>query len=90
MGSRANSKIISNVTLRKAFPVEKRQRPRVESRWPVTITTPGIQIEGEVENISPLGAFVILCQDCLPVEESFRMIIKPPNQKPLKVTAEVV
>ena len=51
MGSRANSRIVSNAALRKAFPAERRQRSRVESRWPVSITTPLIQIEGEVENI---------------------------------------
>ena len=90
MGSRANSTITSNVDWLKACPVERRQRPRVKSGWPVTIATPGIQIEGEVENISPFGAFVILCQDSLSVEERFRMIIKPPNQRPLKVTGEVV
>ena len=43
-----------------------------------------------MENIGPIGAFVIPCKDSLPVGESFRMIIKPPNQKPLRITAEVI
>lgn len=68
---------------------ERRQKPRVESTWPVALKLREGEISGVVENISPIGAFIAV-KDSPQLKGSFRMIIKPPNCQTLSVTAEVV
>lgn len=62
---------------------------RLEARWPVTVITPNGQIEGETENVSPLG-MVISSLEPPPVEGSFRVLIRPPNRNTLSATARSV
>ena len=69
--------------------IEKRQFPRVEVIWPVTMLTSQGPIEGEVINVSLGGAFVH-CQEQPESNETFRMIIKVPHARQfLRVSARV-
>lgn len=68
---------------------ERRERPRVNNKWPVTLVLSNSQIEGEVDNISPLGAYICLKKSS-PLEKSFLVIIKPPNRRTLSVRAEII
>ncbi len=77
--------------MQKEFSVgeEKRQFPRVEVTWPVTMLTAQGPIEGEVNNISLGGAFVH-CQEQPESNETFRMIIKVPHSRQfLRASARV-
>jgi c-di-GMP-binding flagellar brake protein YcgR len=68
---------------------EKRQFPRVEVTWPVTMLTAQGPIEGKVKNISFGGAFVH-CQEQPGSNETFRMIIKVPHARQfLRASARV-
>ena len=68
---------------------DKRQFPRVEVTWPVTMLTAQGPIEGEVNNISLGGAFVH-CQEQPESNETFRMIIKVPHSRQfLRASARV-
>jgi c-di-GMP-binding flagellar brake protein YcgR len=60
--------------------IERRQFPRVEVEWPVTMLTSLGPIEGEVMNVSLGGAF-IYCQEQPKANETFRMVIKVPHQR---------
>jgi len=78
-----------DVIMKKAKVFERRERPRVQNKWPVTLVLPGSQIEGEVDNISPLGAHICV-EKSFPLERSFLVIIKPPNHRTLSVRAEII
>ena len=68
---------------------ERRQFPRVEVTWPVTMLTAQGPIEGEVMNVSLGGAF-IHCDEEPDANESFRMLIKVPDPRQfLRATARV-
>ena len=68
---------------------DKRQFPRVEVTWPVTMLTAQGPIEGEVNNISLGGAFVH-CQEQPESNENFRVIIKVPHSRQfLRASARV-
>ena len=69
---------------------ERRQYPRTKVKWPATASTPQGDIEGQVENISADGAFLVSCQEPLPVEGTFRLVIKPHKHQHLRVTAQVI
>ena len=59
-------------------PVEKRELPRIAALWPVTIITENGPVEGEVRNITLEGLF-IHCMERLSVDETYRLVIKPPG-----------
>jgi len=63
-------------------PEEKRQHPRIDVNWPVTIETPEGTEEGVIRNISIGGAFVI-CKNPLPLNESTQLTIQTPLDQPL-------
>ena len=71
------------------FPVEKRQFPRVETTWPVIITSPQVTIEGETKDLSIEGA-LILCQDMPEFNCTFQVVLKPSRQQTIEVNAEKV
>ncbi|UCG20324.1 MAG: PilZ domain-containing protein [Deltaproteobacteria bacterium] len=69
--------------------IERRQFPRVEVSWPVTMLTAKGPIQGEVTNISLGGAFVH-CLEEPDSNETFRMIITLPDSRQfLRATARV-
>jgi Tfp pilus assembly protein PilZ len=69
--------------------IERRLQPRIEIRWPVTVLTMQMTIEGEIHNLSPSGAF-ISCKAVPPLESSFFIIIKPPEHQTISLAGKVV
>ncbi len=68
---------------------KRHQYGRAEARWKVLFFTPNTQIKAETVNISPEGV-LIACQELPPLEDDFRILIKPPDRHPLDVTGRVV
>jgi len=68
---------------------EKRIVPRAEIKWPVTMLSPQLQVEGKIENFSSRGAFVS-CKELPPLEEGFLMVIQAPEYKAMNLNAKVV
>jgi len=68
---------------------EKRIVPRAEIKWPVTMLSPHIRVEGKIENFSSRGAFVS-CKELPPLEENFLMVIQAPHHKAMNLNAKVV
>jgi hypothetical protein len=68
---------------------ERRRYPRTVVTWPVTVLTPQTQIEGQVENVSPVGAFISFAE-APPLEWDLRLIIKPPNHQTISAVAKVI
>ena len=69
--------------------LEKRIVPRVQIKWPVTMLSPQLKVEGKIENFSSKGAFVS-CTELPPLEEGFLMVIQAPNYKAMNLNAKVV
>jgi len=68
---------------------ERRRYPRTVVRWPVTVLTPQTQMEGQVENVSAVGAFISFTE-APPLEWDLRLIIKPSNHQTINVVAKVI
>ena len=62
---------------------------RAEVRWQVYFFTQHGEIKGETVNISPEGVMVS-CQELPPLEDNFRVVLKPPDHHPLDITGKVV
>ena len=69
--------------------LKRHHRARTEVRWEVSFITPQGKIDGETVNISSEGVMVS-CQELPPLEDDFRMLIKPPNHYPIDITGRVV
>ena len=67
---------------------EKRQHPRFDVNWPVSIETIYGTIEAEIKNLSLGGAF-ISCSKPLRLKKIFHMTMMCPGNEPLLVTAQV-
>ena len=78
-----------SVNLPKTVKVDRRQHPRTDVNWPVTMETPGGTVEARVNNISLNGAFVC-CEKPLPVGEVFHLTMIVPDNEPIAATAQVV
>jgi hypothetical protein len=63
--------------------VEKRKSPRIEVRWPVTITTETGAVEGEARNISAEGVFILFTHstESLSPPNSYRLLMKPDGEQ---------
>jgi hypothetical protein len=68
---------------------ERREYPRAEAKWPVTLITPEGQIEGEIENFTPKGLFVS-CAEVPPSEGILRLVIKVPGRPTMNVAGKVI
>ena len=68
---------------------ERRRYPRTVVTWPVTVLTPRTQIEGQVENVSPVGAFISFTE-APPLEWDLRLTIRPPNHATISAVAKVI
>jgi hypothetical protein len=69
-------------------PVEKQGLPRIAALWPVTIITANGPVEGEARNVTLEGVF-IHCMERLSVEETYRLVIKPPGEE-IKVMGKLL
>jgi Tfp pilus assembly protein PilZ len=67
---------------------EKREHPRTDVNWPVSIETAYETIAAEVKNISLGGAF-ICCKKPLQLRKVFRMTMIGPENEPMTVSAQV-
>ena len=68
---------------------ETRRFERVEVRWPATVITSCGQSTGETKSLSQVGAS-FYCHELPPIGQEFRLEIKPPNHKPILVSARSV
>ena len=68
---------------------KRHQNSRTEVRWEVHFFTDHGHMEGETVNISPDGVMVS-CRELPPLEDNFRLIIRPPGHYPLDLTGRVV
>jgi hypothetical protein len=68
---------------------EKREHPRANINWPVSMETVSGTIDAEVKNISISGAF-ICCKNPLPLGEVFRLTMTGPDNELVAATAAVV
>jgi uncharacterized protein (TIGR02266 family) len=89
--SRISSDVDSHVSvnLPQQVKVERREHPRTDVNWPVTMEVPGGTIEARANNISLGGAFVC-CKEPLPVGEVFHLTLRVPDNDPIAATAQVV
>ena len=70
-------------------PSERRQMPRINVNWPITIITSQGTIEGESRNITLSGVF-IHCKTKLPEDEVYQILIKLPNEKQIVVKGQMM
>ena len=57
---------------------DNRRYPRVEVNWPITMITSTGTIDAMAKNVSLEGVFV-RCPEVSDLEDTFRLIIKPPE-----------
>jgi hypothetical protein len=88
MSNRSDLDSLASAKLRQNAAEEKRQHPRVDINWPVSIETAYGTIEAEVKNISLGGAF-ICCKKPLQLRKVFRMTMIGPENEPVIATAQV-
>ncbi len=69
--------------------IEKRQYPRVEVAWPVTVVTPDGLVIGRTQNLSLVGT-LILCPEVPELLYNFRLFFRPAEHQLLIATAERV
>jgi len=70
-------------------PSDRRQMPRINVNWPITIITSQGTIEGESRNITLSGVF-IHCKTKLPEDEVYQILIKLPNEKQIVVKGQMM
>lgn len=71
------------------IPLDRRQFPRAEVRWPITIHTDQGLIDAKLGNLGAEGAY-IYCKKPPKPRDFVAMTIEPPHRAPLKITAKVV
>ena len=68
---------------------EKRQYPRAEISWPVTIISPDSLVSGRTENLSLVGT-LIRCSELLELPYSFLLVFNPTGHRIFLAQAERV
>ena len=68
---------------------ERREYPRAQAKWAVTLMVAETPIEGVVENFTPKGLFVS-CDKFPQIEGSFRMVIKAPGRPTMNAAGKVM
>jgi Tfp pilus assembly protein PilZ len=68
---------------------EKRNRPRIQVKWPITIYTKKGPVKAESRNITSAGIF-IHCNERLRSNEVCRMRIRLPRKKSIEVEGKLV
>jgi hypothetical protein len=68
---------------------EKRNKPRIQVKWPITLYTKKGPIKGESRNITTAGIF-IHCEEKLRLNEVCRMCIRPPQRESVEVEGKLV
>lgn len=70
-------------------PTERREFPRAQAKWAVTLLIAETQIEGVIENFTPKGLFVS-CDQFPQIEGSFRIVIKIPGRPTMNAAGKVM
>ena len=68
---------------------ERRQHPRYELRWPVTVFVGDDKITGETVDIA-IDGMSICCEKPLPIDQVYRMLILPPDHHIIEITGKAV
>ena len=68
---------------------EKRQHPRYDVIWPVTIYLEDETIEGETINVSVDG-ISIQCDEPLPLNKVFNIAMNPHNNQRIEISGKVL
>jgi hypothetical protein len=68
---------------------ERREHPRIKTKWPVTLITDQTAIEGEAINITFSGLFV-RCGDGLQENEICQLILRIPRRDPIIVKGNMI
>jgi hypothetical protein len=68
---------------------EKRQHPRAEITWPVTVITHNGPVDGRTQNISLAGT-LIRCPEVPDLNDHFRLVFKPAGRQMLLATGEMI
>jgi uncharacterized protein (TIGR02266 family) len=87
--SRSTVDYPTSVKLHQNAGAEKREFPRADINWPVSMETSDGRVEAQVKNISLGGAF-ICCKKPLSIGEVFPLTMLGPNNEPVMATAKVV
>ncbi len=69
--------------------MEKRNKPRLQVKWPITIYTKKGPVKGESRNITTAGIF-IRCEKELRLNEVCRMRIRPPQKQSVEVEGRLI
>ncbi|MGD9032115.1 MAG: PilZ domain-containing protein [Desulfobacteraceae bacterium] len=69
--------------------MEKRNKPRIQVKWPITIYTKKGPVKGESRNITSAGIF-IHCEEELRLNEVCRMRIRPPQKQSVEVEGKLI
>jgi len=77
------------VTLSQSYWEEHRQFQRVGITWSVSLETHEGEEKAKTKDIGLGGAFII-CDNPLPLQEQFQLTLDIPEEKPLKLKAEVL
>ena len=68
---------------------EKRNKTRLQVKWPITIYTKKGPVKGESRNITTAGIF-IRCEKELRLNEVCRMRIRPPQKQSVEVEGKLI
>lgn len=68
---------------------ENRRDARIDISWPVEMETSRGNVNAETRHVSVSGAFIV-CEDPLPLNEQFRIVIHISKEKYVSANAEVV
>lgn len=68
---------------------EKRNKPRLQVKWPITLYTKKGPVKGESRNITSAGIF-IHCEEELRLNEVCRMRIRPPKKESVEVQGKLI
>ena len=72
-----------------AIDEDRRNLPRIEVNWPITIFTDEGDVEGESKNITSDGLY-ICCDKPLPLNHVFSISIRPPHHQAIGVTGKII
>ena len=70
-------------------PTERREYPRAQVKWAVTMLIAETEIEGVIENYTPKGIFVS-CEQFPQIEGSVRMVIKIPGRPTMNAAGKAM
>ena len=68
---------------------ERRQKARIDVRWPINVLVDENVIDGETKNIS-LDGISITCKKALRINNTYQIFILPPDHQVIKISGKVM